>query len=61
MRTRLARRMTTELVAAFRYNQELTEHDRADLLVLAEAIMSAAAQGWPEHGPASAGGDDLDL
>ena len=60
MRTRLARRTTPELVAAFRYNQELTDHDRADLLALAEAIMSAAAQGWPEHGP-STPDDDLDL
>lgn len=48
-----------ELVKAFWYSQPLTEQDRQSLRILAESILSNAAQGWPLHQPTS--DDDLDL
>lgn len=49
-------RVTKDLLHDFRCRRPLTESDRQDLLQLAESIVSAAAQGWPEHGE-----DDGDL
>lgn len=53
-------RSINELVQAFRYNHVLHDRERARLHQLAEAIVSAAQQGWPEHCPNTTD-DDLDL
>lgn len=51
-------RVTKDILHDFRCRRPLVEADRAELLHLAETIVAAAAQGWPEHGEDE---DDLDL
>lgn len=52
-------RSMPELVQAFRYNNVLQAREQEALRQLAEAIMTAATQGWPDHQPPST--TDLDL
>lgn len=51
-------RVTSDILHDFRCRRPLVEADRRELLHLAESIVSAAAQGWPEHQDDD---EDLDL